>query len=357
MKKYLLLLIAIISCVASAHAQSSLVATLSHEGALTHYYGTEALFTAYNAAAPGDTITLSPGIFSKYGTSFTIGKTITIRGAGYNNACEPTVIKDTKLYIKAPSEAVITLEGFSHTSQGSYYRTFIENLGEEQGTIKILNCDFLNLDFLDGVTDYEGPSVRIYNSVLHDVNFGEKSYSNVKVYSSLIENPKSSLSTETSSAFINCIIQYNSTGSNQYVPAQSAYYLNFYNCIFNWRAGYSGSSREYLLPATASCENCLSINKSLLFRDLYHSVNNRTVDNVTDVFKTYTDGYDTESEFELTEAAKAEYIGSDGTEIGMHGGLYPFTTELSYPIVSTFNVEPKTTKEGILTVEVAVDGK
>lgn len=354
MKKYLLLLIAIISCVASAHAQSSLVATLSHEGALTHYYGTEALFTAYLASAPGDTITLSSGIFSKTSSSCTFNKTITIRGAGITNPNGPTIIRDTRLYLKASEGAIITLEGITQDYQNYYYDlTKIENVGDNQGTIKFVKCDFSYIELSDGENPTSAPSVRIYDSIIRSLSIKEQSNPDLKAYNSLIYDPRSYLASETSSSFINCIIQYASSNYD----SRNAHYLNFYNCIFNWTTGQSGTSSSYRMSPTATCENCLSINKTYLFYDLLTSINNKTVGSVKDVFKTYADGYDTESEFELTEAAKAEYIGSDGTEIGMRGGMYPFTTELSYPIVSTFNVEPKTTKEGILTVEVAVDGK
>ena len=62
MKKQLLLLLAMVLAVA-AYAQSDRVAILTHEKAVTAYYGTTALSQALTAAVDGDVITLSGGVF------------------------------------------------------------------------------------------------------------------------------------------------------------------------------------------------------------------------------------------------------------------------------------------------------
>ena len=73
-------------------AQSSLIATLSHENDVKVFYGASALKEAHEAAVGGDVITLSSGRFN----AVDITKAITLRGAGmaldtvYHN--EPTVL-------------------------------------------------------------------------------------------------------------------------------------------------------------------------------------------------------------------------------------------------------------------------
>ena len=130
--------------------------------------------------------------------------------------------------------------------------------------------------------------------------------------------------------------------------SQNATYLNFYNCIFNWTGSYGGTDTTYLLPSTATCYNCLSINKSALFKNVVSGGNNKTAGSTADVF---IDGM----WLQLTDEAKSKYIGTDGTEIGLRGGLYPWNTTVQYPTVTTFNAESKTSKEGILNIEVGVD--
>ena len=114
MKKYLFTVVAL--CVATVGmAQSSMLATLSHEGEISTYYGARALVEAYNAAANGDVITLSSGSF----VCTNIEKGLTIRGAGMavdsTAQTEPTVITgDFTINIPDSVTSRLTLEGIYH---------------------------------------------------------------------------------------------------------------------------------------------------------------------------------------------------------------------------------------------------
>ena len=93
MKKFFVSLVMLLSLsAASVFAQSSLIATLSHEGEITAFYGADALKEAHEAAAHGDAITLSSGAF--HATDIT--KAITLCGAGMQmdtvNNVLPTII-------------------------------------------------------------------------------------------------------------------------------------------------------------------------------------------------------------------------------------------------------------------------
>lgn len=57
---------------------------------------------------------------------------------------------------------------------------------------------------------------------------------------------------------------------------------------------------------------------------------------------------------DLTDEAKAQYKGSDGTQVGMYGGTLPFNTTPSYPQITKMNVAKKTTADGKLSVEIEV---
>ena len=93
MKKLLSFLFALV-CAMTSFAQTSLMATLNHEGTISTFYGTTALQQAHAAAVSGDVITLSSGTF----LSTDITKAVTIRGAGmeiikaYDIVSEPTVL-------------------------------------------------------------------------------------------------------------------------------------------------------------------------------------------------------------------------------------------------------------------------
>ena len=78
MKKIFLSLLLLLASTGAIIAQSSMLATLSHEGEITVFYGSDALKDAHAVAQHGDAITLSSGSFN----AVDITKAITLRGAG-----------------------------------------------------------------------------------------------------------------------------------------------------------------------------------------------------------------------------------------------------------------------------------
>ena len=162
-------------------------------------------------------------------------------------------------------------------------------------------------------SSYTHPDVFVYNS---DVS---GTYSNFGL---------------TTSAFINCII---------YQPADNTTNQNFYNCIFVFH-----SLTYWSLSSSNTCRNCLSVNSTQLFANQMYGGNNWTNANRSEVFST---GY------VLTDEAKEKYIGTDGTEIGYYGGSYPYNSKVQYPIVTNFSSDVQTSKEGILNINVEVDGQ
>ena len=100
-----------------AQAQTSLMATLNHEGTISTFYGARALQQAHQAAASGDVITLSSGTFQ----AENIAKAVTVRGAGMDVTSangltsEPTVLANN-FDIKIPNTDTnrLTLEGIYH---------------------------------------------------------------------------------------------------------------------------------------------------------------------------------------------------------------------------------------------------
>lgn len=361
MKKILFAMTVLFGCTTVSFAQTNFIATLQHEGEFTHYYGAGALKSAYNTAITGDIITLSPGTFTFSGT---FDKGITLRGAGVESS-QQTYISSEVTFCSTDSNRVTTVEGIKFSS-----KTYIQNnsSGTGQGTIRFIKNTFNELWATVGSvysTD-RGPTVRIYNCAIYNsMNFNGTSHPDFLFYNSFVDNPYISSAgfSETTTAFVNCLIRWTGTyfvynGTSSYLSSSLAYYLNFYNCIFNWtNSSFSGSNTSYILPNTATCYNCLSINKSTLFNSLVSGGNNKTVGSATDVFVTYTNIHYGGETFLLTDAAKEKYIGTDGTQIGMQGGSYPYTTTPQYPIVTKLNPDPQTNKAGVLNIEVEVDGE
>ena len=117
MKKLFVSLVAAIVATTACFGQSSLLATLSHEGTISTFYGAGALRAAHAAAADGDIITLSSGSF----VSTDITKGITLRGAGMEVNSEvhgePTIISgDFSINIPEETTERLTIEGIYHNA-------------------------------------------------------------------------------------------------------------------------------------------------------------------------------------------------------------------------------------------------
>lgn len=373
MKKILFAMAALLGCATVSFAQTSFIATLQHEGEFTHYYGAGALTSAYNAAATGDIITLSPGTFTSPGT---INKSITVRGTGIESVDSTWVTGRSNLtfvsgdvtFQSTDSTFVTTIEGIRFINT-----VIIQNNSSEngQGTIKFIKdyVGAVNATAASSFSIERGPKVRFYDNIIYDFVFKTNSYPDYLIYNSFVKDPRwDGTASETTTTFVNCVIKWQkdsyrdsgSWGVYGYYPFRDySYYINYYNCIFNSNIEYSSTSyrRNSIFPNTTTCMNCLSINEGSLFNNLVSGANNKTVGSVSDVFKTYNSDAGWKETFELTDAAKEAYIGTDGTQIGMQGGNYPYTTTVQYPIITKFKADAQTNKAGILNVDVEVDGK
>ena len=57
---------------------------------------------------------------------------------------------------------------------------------------------------------------------------------------------------------------------------------------------------------------------------------------------------------ELTDEAKTTFLGADGTQVGLYGGMLPYNSTPSYPRITKFDVAKKSTADGKLSVEIEV---
>ena len=328
MKRLFLSLVASIIATMS-FAQSSLLATLNHEGTVTTYYGAQAFSTALNAAAHGDVITLSSGNF----IATNITKAVTIRGAGMmmdaDKGISPTTISgDFTINIPTDTQEKLTMEGIYHNHRISVSGT-LQNAMFLKSRFKAFkdgnNCVMKNLSFIHCMVQDE-----LYcppNSSISCINC-------------FIEDPWNS-STNSAFEFQNCVINSNTDGMT------SIFSSSFTNCVL-----YGKNSAYDYLPSSNVAYNCISLNcNGNAFRNIPNSTNKN---NVTDVFVSYTGNVDDSELFELTETAKTNYKGTDGTEVGIHGGSFPFDATPSNPQITKCNVASKSTADGKLSVEIEV---
>lgn len=341
--KRLISLVAVLACMAVGYAQSALVATLNHGEAVSVFYGASALAEAYDAATHGDVITLSNGTFN----SVNIAKNITVRGAGMDEAGPCTRI-DGNFNLYGVPDSVdatghLTLEGLYHAGT-IYYAT-----KDSTYTSPIKNTHFVKCR-LEYITRFNGGVLQ--NALFLQCRIKERLYlaSNdcyVHCINSVIYSPEVySNAKDTQFEFTNClVIGY---------PGDWDHSL-FTNCILK----ITSSSP---VPSSCMVSNCLGIGYKTstfdIFQNLYPANKYGTIKeaDIATIFKTFKGTYSDTETFELTDEAKAQYLGTDGTEVGIYGGSLPFTTESSLPKIKKFNVASKSTEDGKLKVEIEVSG-
>lgn len=315
MKKLFLSLVAALLAATATFAQSTLVATLTHGSDVKMFYGTNALRDAHNAAVSGDVINLSGGAFQ----AVDIKKAITLRGTGID-AQEPTfIVNDVWINIPTTDKGRLSMEGIRCAN-----RVYL------QGTLTnayFLKCQFYNLEC------YDNPTIK--NAMV----------ANCKIQLSGIYG-------KSTFQFINSFVHslYNGSDNaavsfiNSVVGAHSLPYCQFINCIIY-------ANGQYDLPSSSIASNTMGVNYSFSNSPASTGCKNPSY---SELFKTFKGTYSDSETFELTDAAKTKFLGTDGTQVGMYGGVLPYTSTPSYPQITKMNVANKTTADGKLSVEIEV---
>ena len=325
-KMFLSFVVAIISTTAM-FAQNTLVATLTHGDDVTMFYGVNALREAHGAATSGDVINLSGGAFQ----SVNITKAVTIRGAGIDST-NPTYINGGfQINISEEDTGRLSMEGIRCVDFISVYGT--------SSNAYFLKCKFYSFSFNESAfKNTMFANCKITNSiVLNGTNTAQFINSYVSFFSSY---------DNASATFVNCVLMTDgySNGCSYICNSQ------LQNCIINPSTSY----RVGNLPSTSQASNCVVVNYGSIFNQSQANIGCIGDVSYADMFKDYTGTYSDDQTFELTDEAKAMYLGTDGTEIGMYGGLMPYNSTPTYPQITKMNVAKKTTADGKLSVEIEV---
>ena len=325
MKKLLVSLVAMMVA-AISFAQETVVASLSHEGETTMFYGLTALVKAAEKAQSGDIISLSRGIFN----ATTIKTAITLRGAGIDSD-DPTYLNGN-LHIEIPSDDAnhFTMEGIICNSEMSMRGTF--------STPQIVKCK-LSSGFTTKTTSDNSDILVVNSKVIDHFNVGGV------CRASLINSYVDGVNFYDDAHFmgLNCVLWKD--------RVDGLHHSVWKNCIF-----FSGRNYDYALPTDCECTNCVGVNYSNdPFRNLTIKPGCSTA-TYAEAFKDFTGTYTDEQTFELSAEAKANdnFKGTDGTEVGLYGGPVPFNLNLSYPLISTMKVDEQTDSEGKLGVTIEV---
>ena len=308
-------------------AQSSLLATLNHEGTISTFYGATALQKAHAAAVNGDVITLSSGTF----LSVDITKAVTLRGAGMvldaATQTEPTVLaNDFKITIADDVTERLTIEGVYSNQRVNIVKLknamflknrmrYIEISSSGYGTdLTFIHCRIAYC--------YEGRAVSNNSATFQNCIVSGISGENYIFHNCIIRGESNSggISLRDNSEYKNCII---TNYLYSIAPANSTYYNNLF-------IGTSASSLSSIPNST-----------------------NVTVNEKDDKIKNLLN-YSDDNDYKLTDEAKAIMKGTDGTEVGIYGGSLPYDPTPTNPQISKFNVAAKTTADGKLSVDIEV---
>lgn len=319
MKKFFVYLMAVVAmavCSVSAFAQNTLVATLTHGDEIRMFYGTNALRQACSAATHGDVINLSGGKFQ----STKITKAVAVRGTGIDDANPTCIVNDFDVEIPANVTEKLSFEGCRITNTITIKGTlsnayFLKNYLKfvyvsPSGNATMDNGMFVNCDIYE-MSLYGQSTAQIINSYIQ--RFGN--YGKLASFVNCVVNCSGCASVCNRSQFVNCIL-YN-VGKDSTFPATST----AMNCVDV--SGYKNAFNNMSLK-----ENC-----SYAGMDIFQESN---------VWK------------DLTDEAKAKYLGIDGTPVGKFGGMIPYNMTPSYPQITKMNVAAKTTADGKLSVEIGV---
>lgn len=318
---------------ATAFAQQQM-ATLNHNDTITVFYGLYALKDAHNAAVAGDIVTLSPGTFEKCD----ITKPITLRGAGATidtiAGTYPTTISG-ELVLKIPNDTEhhLTMEGIlmdntiriDELYNSKFIRCFFKNLANHANNSIAENVEFINcliMKYYSGYSLSNTSNFIFVNSVIYWMN------------------------NEVPSSFINSLLIMRTNFSKS----------TAYNSIIT-RTHHYGYFGE-----TAVAYNCIFVknnNHENIFRN---ETNNTNVifEKLNEVFETWHSwtnenfSFSFDERYILKEEIATSFLGSDGTEVGIHGGMFPFDTRPSYMVVKKCNVANKSTIDGKLSVDIEV---
>jgi len=319
MKKLFLSLVAMMVATVS-YSQNTTVATLSHGGEITMYYGLNALREAHEAAESGDIISLSGGTFN----SVNITKAITLRGAGIDRVTPTFIVNEFEINVTDTETAHLSVEGIRCASRITMLGSF--------SNASFLKCQF-NTFWVrsENIKDMLFVDCKITNRYQHI--WGTHTVQFVNCYVADFQN------SGCSASFVNCV---NIMG--QFPNSQLT------NCII-----YNPTDSEIKLNSSSLAQNCVIIgnNNSSFLSNSTISTGCKTA-TYAETFKSFTGTYTDDQTFELTDNAKTKFLGTDGKQVGMYGGMMPFNTTTSYPQITKLNVANKTTADGKLSVEIEV---
>ena len=343
MKQTFMTIAALLLVCLGAKAQDEAMAVLTHGTTTKTFSGRAALINAYTEAVNGDLITLSSGQFESVAS---IEKAITIRGAGLGvdtiYSTQPTVIyNNITLAIPDGVQGQFQMEGIFHDDSIFY--------ANNQKDAKFVKCRLNAIS----AGQYQMTDDDNYWGTCQNLQFFHckikgvlvcNSNSTMSLVNSYVESPYAIDETTSNISFRNCVIKANCDDTE---CSLRGCYLT--NCVIYQ---VESSDTTFYYNDYTVFTNCLlpSHWTPAADRNTYQNYSN-----VTGIFKSYDGTYGEQESFELTDAAAAIYLGKDGKQVGMYGGVIPYTPRLAGPHIKTLQVSDHSSSDGKLNVKIQIE--
>lgn len=315
--------------VATAFAQGQ-YALLTHEGQTTVFRGADALINANNAATDGDLITLSEGQFTGTG----IYKNITLRGSGMGvnggKTTRLTVNDDINgqyeyfsLRVSSPDGGGMLIEDISYDGEGIVI--------QGGNRIDLVRC---NTAVRFGADINSVQDMRIINCFINSsIDNSRGSDNKPQIIGSVIDGNASGVQA------VNCVLEKKGDKSV------------FVNCILT-KDRYFSSRKDITYD---HCVIIYELDESYdnYFDSDYADLQEHAPD--CKMFKKATPVFKEAGFYNLLDENATEWLGNDGTQVGIYGGNLPFDRASNVLSIKTLKVADKTDPEGILKLEVEIE--
>lgn len=349
MKKLFIIMSVFIAAAAQAQKTDTPMATLQHGDQTQVFIGQEALVEAYNAAADSaDVITLSSGYFN---VPSYIRKSVSIYGAGMEDD-SITGIKATVL-----SSSLIFKPGDKTDDDGN----------TQKAAVHVNGVHLEGLSLNDNIWSYNNEDVPMRNFTIAKCKF-----SSIHGYTSIhgLTIRQSKFSTISysgnSTEFTNILVanshfQYLSLPSGSLSSNVQIDHCVVYNdgitVTYNNIALVTNSILYYTLYTGSTGRNNIFVGQSSAGSDIQDAATNWT--GLKDAGVWAADGadgtYAEDKTFELKYPSK--YVGTDGTEVGLYGGNYPWNKIPCTPRITKSEIDATTSADGKLKVSITAEAQ
>ncbi|WP_044263857.1 hypothetical protein [Bacteroides timonensis] len=345
MKKVLFSLVMACVAISSAKAQDVLLATLQKGETTQYFYGSDAFKEAMEAAENGNTITLGAGTYN----AIDITKAVSIYGNGYEMRADTTSQKEGNMAFptRIAGDFAIALEAVNDTpAKGLYiegiYSADRVRITKHLSTASFVKCRFYKLTFWDAenknMTTSDGVSI-IHCRVANWLEPGDSQ--NMVVSNSIISYLGSNAATSS------ILLQ------NNVIDCPTDSFIGTFRNNIIYRVdrykGFESAPADHprLLKSECTAYNNL-FNYDALENVVVQSSNYRVT-----FYGFFVSDYNDASQYTLPDEWLTQYIGTDGTQVGIYGGSSPFNTILTIPTIVSKDIAPQT-ENGKLKVSITV---